>query len=412
MTTAKTAELPVIAGGEPAKKTPFRKEKRYGEEELKELREALEQGTLFYAQGKKVKQLESEFAKSLDMPYAVACSSGTAAVHTAMIAAGISPGDEVILTPITDMGSVIPILLQGAVPVFADVDPDTANSCPASVAAAVTPKTRAVLAVHLAGIPCDMDALTDLCRKKNLVLIEDCAQAFGCLYDGRPVGTFGAIGCFSFNEFKHISCGDGGIVVTRDSDIARRLRLSTDKGYNREPGVDARNPTFLAANYRMTELQGAVALAQLPKLAGIVERRQKWAKGLTAGISGIPGLRLPRTPEKGVSSAWFYLMRVSREEFKADADEFAAALQAEGLPASAHYIGRCVYEYPLFLNHSAYAHAPHPFAARDYAPGLCPAAEKLLSEAVLIHINEAYSEDDLKETVHGVRKVSEYFASR
>jgi perosamine synthetase len=227
--TTQTSDLPAVAGGTPAKQTPYGAERRYGEEELGELEEALNQGTLFYAQGKKVHQLEEEFAKKNGVAYAVATSSGTATIHAAMIAVGISPGDEVIVSPITDMGSIVPILYQGAVPVFADLDPHTYVLDLASVKTRITEKTRAVLAVHLAGNPCPMDELMALAERHNFHVIEDCAQAFGATYKGRPIGTVGHIGCFSYNEFKHISCGDGGLAVTNDERLALRLRLSTDK---------------------------------------------------------------------------------------------------------------------------------------------------------------------------------------
>jgi dTDP-4-amino-4,6-dideoxygalactose transaminase len=222
------SSVPAIAGGKPAKTVPFDRGQRYGDEELAELRDALGQNTLFYAHGKKVYALEAEFARLNGMKHGVACSSGTAAIHTAMMAAGISPGDEVITTPITDMGSVIPILMQGAIPVFADIDPATHNLSAVSVEGAISPRTRAVLAVHLAGTPCDMDALAWICADRDVLLIEDCAQAFGAVYRDRPVGTIGQLGCFSFNEFKHVSCGDGGLVLTDDPTLASRARLATD----------------------------------------------------------------------------------------------------------------------------------------------------------------------------------------
>jgi perosamine synthetase len=168
--TALRTDLPAIAGGEKAKRTPYGSEKRYGAEELDELREALEQGTLFYAQGQKVKQLEAEFAEKHGSRFAITCSSGTAALHTACIALGISPGDEVIVPPITDMGTLCAVLYQGAVPVFADVTPHGYVLDPASVEAAVTEKTRAVIAVHLWGNACDLTALRNLCDQRGLLL--------------------------------------------------------------------------------------------------------------------------------------------------------------------------------------------------------------------------------------------------
>lgn len=399
---------PACAGGEKAKTVPYRREQRYGSEELAELREALEQGTLFYAQGRKVHQLEVEFASYVGASHAVACTSGTAAIHSALIALGISPGDEVITAPITDMGSVVPILYQGAAPVFADLDPYTYTLLPESVEAAITPRTRAVLAVHLAGNACDLDGLVAMCDRHGVALVEDCAQAFGCRYRGRYAGTLGRIGCFSLNEFKHISCGDGGLVVTNDEELAVRLRLATDKCYDRRPGVTMRNPTFLANNYRMTELQGAVALAQLRKLESIVSRRREWCRKLTERLAGIDGLRLPRITDGCSPSWWFYMMRA---EAGLDPDAAASALQAEGLPIGAHYIGQPVYEYPIFAAHQAFARGEHAYRDQTYGPGLCPNAEDILRTCLILSVNEAYSDQDLEETAHGIRRAVEWVAS-
>lgn len=404
-------DTPAIAGGKPAKTKPFTKEKRYGDTELKQLTEALEQGTLFFAQGKKVKALEAAFAKVIGTKYAVACSSGTASIHAAMIAAGISPGDEVITAPITDMGSIVPILFQGGIPVFADLDPHTYNMDPKSVEASITPATKAILVVHLAGNPCDMTAFKSLADRHKLVLIEDCAQAHGALFEGKPVGSFGHIGCFSYNEFKHISCGDGGVICTDDEKLYNRLRLAVDKCYNRSPTALDRSPTFLAANYRMTELQGAVALAQLDKLPSIADRRRKWCGKLSQQLEGLPGLDLPQVTHAGTPSWWFYMMRVNKE-MGVGTDEFAAALKGEGLPVSAHYIGKTIYEYPLFQNHSAFDHAPHPFSKRQYKKGDCPNAEAILATCVMLAVNEAYGDQDLDETAHAIKRVVAHFQSK
>ncbi|HEY1683747.1 MAG TPA: DegT/DnrJ/EryC1/StrS family aminotransferase [Tepidisphaeraceae bacterium] len=400
-------EKPAIAGGTPIRTTPFVPPNRYGPDELREVQSALEQGTLFYAQGKKVKQFEAEFAAQLGFSHGVATSSGTAGIHAALISAGISPGDEVIVPPITDMGSIVPILYQGAIPVFADLDLKSGTLLPESVEKNLTTKTRAIIAVQLAGNACDMDALTAIAAKKQLTLIEDCAQAHGTKYHGKAVGHFGACGCYSFNEFKHVSCGDGGIVVTNNAEFARRLRLATDKAYSREPGV-SRSPEFLANNYRMTELQGAVALAQTRKINNIVARHHAWCSQLTQRLQECRGLSLP-TPTPGCEhSYWFYLMRVL-PELGADASEFAAALKAEGLPASAHYIAKPIYEYPLFLNHSAFAHAAHPFIERKYYTGLCPNAEEILRTCVNLQIHQAYGPEELDTFVRAITRVVNWF---
>ncbi|MEN6521714.1 MAG: DegT/DnrJ/EryC1/StrS family aminotransferase [Armatimonadota bacterium] len=404
-------ERPAIAGGTPVKKTPFTRAVRYGEEELKELKDALDQQTLFYAQGRKTHQLEETFARKNGMPYAVASSSGTASIHAAMMALGISPGDEVITSPITDMGSIAPILFQGAVPVFADLDPESYCITPETVEAVITPHTRAVLAIHLWGNACGIDGLLEVCKKHNIILIEDCAQAFGCTYNGKPVGTFGGAGCFSFNEFKHISCGDGGIILTHDEKTADRLRLATDKGYNRKAGAAVRNPVFLAANYRITELQSAVALAQLGKLDSIVERRRKWCNALSESIQDVEGITLPKPTEGCNPSWWFYMIRIVPDVIKTDVDTFAEAIQAEGVWMGAHYIGRPVYEYPIFIDHSAFDHASHPYSDYTYGKGLCPSAEAILDTCVMFSINEGFTESDMEETASAIQRVARWFSS-
>jgi len=403
-------ETPAIAGGTPAKTTPFTREQRYTEPELQHLREAIEQNTLFYAHGKKVRELEQQIAVLYKVPHAISCSSGTASVHTALIAAGISPGDEVITSPITDMGSVAPILWQGAIPVFADVHPTRHVITPDTVQSVVSNRTRAVLAVHLWGNSCEVDTLRTICDARGIALIEDCAQAWGTTYKGRPAGAYGHYGCLSLNEYKHISCGDGGLVLCNNDDDAHRARLATDKGYNRTAGGAERNPTFLANNYRLTELQGAVALGQLTKLEGIVARRRNWCNRLQSALSKLPGLELPEVTPGTESSWWFYMFRAKKSVLGADADEFAAALQAEGIPVAAHYIGRCIYEYPLLTSHSAFPRGEHAFNSVSYRSGMCPAAEELLNECILLPINESFTDQDLEETITAFTKCARHFA--
>lgn len=408
------ADIAAIAGGKPAKTKPYAKQPRYGEEELNELQEAVAQGTLFYASGKKVKALEKAFAEKHGSKFGIAASSGTAAIHAATMAAGISPGDEVIVPPITDMGTVLPVMWQGGVPVFCDLDPQTYNMTPQAIAEQITDRTRAIIAVHLAGNPCDLPGIQQIADKRKIVLIEDCAQAHGTKYDGKFVGCFGHIGCYSFNEFKHISTGDGGMVTTSDAELAAKLRLATDKAYDRSPGVAIRDPKFMANNYRMTELQGAVALAQLKKLDPIVQRRNSWGTRLSERLKDFApaaGLGLPAVTEGGTHTYWFYMMRVDEETMGATADAFTAALRAEGLPVSAHYIARPIYKYPLFVNHSAFERGDHPYKRVNYTQVSCPTAEKILDTCVILAVNEAYDDTDLEETARAFEKVVAHFQS-
>ena len=197
--------------------------------------------------------------------------------------------------------------------------------------------------------------------------------------------------------------------MTSDAELALKIRLATDKCYDRTPGATQRNATFMANNYRMTELQGAVALAQLKKLDSIVQRRQSWCGRLTQRLGKLPGVQLPRPTELSTHTYWFYMMRVDKPQLGADADQFAAAMKAEGVPTSAHYIGKPIYQYPLFLDHSAFDHGEHPFKAIDYAKVKCPTAEAILNTCIVLAVNEAYSDQDLEDTVKAFERVVVYF---
>src|SRR6516162_154656 len=276
----------------------------FGDEEMALLREVIESGTLTCTKGTQVKDFERSFAARYGVPYARAVSSGTAACHTAIAAIDPEPGDEIITTPITDMGAIAPILYQQAIPVFADVDPVTLNVTPESVAARITPRTRAIIATHLFGSPCDVIGIKAVADAHGVPVIEDCAQAYLATQDGRLVGTIGAIGAFSLQQGKHMTTGEGGVVITSDPARARWMTLFSDKawGYG-DPKPDH---YFLALNYRMTDLQGAVARAQLAKVDGCVERRQRTAKAITELLMDVPGLTLPESLPDATHVYWKY----------------------------------------------------------------------------------------------------------
>lgn len=409
-------EALALFGGPKAKKTPYGTGKRFGAAELEQLAEALEQNTLFYAHGRKVKRLCRDFSRMLDVPYAVASSSGTAAIHVALGALGVSVGDEVITSPITDMGTLVGILYQNAVPVFADVDERTYNITAASIEKVITKRTKAIIVVHLAGNPAAMGPIMRLSRKYSIPVVEDVAQSYCATYNGRPVGTFGQFGAFSLNDFKHISTGDGGITVTSDEKLARKAALFADKGYDRTPGAP-RWVELLAPNYRMTELQGAVGIAQLKRLKSICKRRNRIATALTEAIGGLKGVLVPKVTRGGWHSYWFYMLRVDARA-GCDNRTFASALAAEGVPASAGYTQTCVYEYPVLTQPAAYpGHPECPFGppyretAITYAKGLCPVAEEVLRTCVLISLNEFWTAGDVRQTVSAIKKVAGHFST-
>ncbi|WP_199565221.1 DegT/DnrJ/EryC1/StrS family aminotransferase [Spongiactinospora rosea] len=254
-----------------------------GDEEVAAAERVIRSGMLNSVWGTGAREIEREMREMYGSRHAIACSSGTAALHLSVVAAAPDPGDEIITTPITDFGTVAPILAQNAVPVFADVDPADGNLDPAAVAALIGPRARAVMAVHLFGAPARMGELRALADEHGLTLIEDCAQAWPAESpDGALVGRTGQVGCFSLQQWKHITCGDGGLVITDDDGLARRMRLFSDKGWDRAAGRPHAN---FGLNYRMTELSAAVARAQLAKLPGVVAARHRTAELPAAGAA-------------------------------------------------------------------------------------------------------------------------------
>jgi len=407
------SDVLALHGGPKAKPTPYGTGLRFGEEELAQLREALAQNTLFYASGKKVKEFTARFAKRYGAQHAIACSSGTAALHIALGACQIKPGDQVITSSITDVGTCSAILLCGAVPVFADLDPRTYTMDPASVEKLIGPKTTAILAVHLTGAPCDMDALKKIAQRHDLWLVEDCAQAYHSEYHGKFCGTLGDIGCFSLNDFKHISAGDAGMVLTDNPELADRATLFSDKCYDRNPAT-ARNPFFMAPNYRMCELHGAVALAQLEKLDSIVARRRSYGDALGAGVEGLPGIYPQAFNSGGKGSYWFYLFRIDPKVL-GPRKAFVDALVAEGVSATNGYVDRATYLYDLFVKRQGFGGSDFPFSLApeiQYRPGLCPTAEAIVADCVKLPVNEFFTREDCEQTLSGIRKVVKHFAKQ
>ena len=383
----------------------------FGLEELELLKKVMDSGVLNCTKGTMVRYFERRFAKWVGSPTCRTTTSGTAAIHAAVAAIDPEPGDEFITSPITDMGAITPILYQTAIPVFADVDPLTYNVTAKTIEKKITRRTRAVVVTHLFGNPCDMDSILDLCQRRKLPVIEDCAQAFGARYGGRHVGTLGAIGCFSLQQGKHMTTGEGGMVVTADEALARRMRLFIDKawGYG-DPSPDH---YFLAPNYRMTELQGAVALAQLERAREIVDARNRLGTRLTRLLSEVPGVTPQAVPEGSKHSYFLYLFRLDLEALGCTAREFSTALAAEGVPNEAHQItgGRPVYLYDIFQNRSAFPGTHYPFH-RTYSRGDCPIAEEAFDRWITMNLYEHYRDVDIEEIAFGIGKVAYHFAER
>jgi dTDP-4-amino-4,6-dideoxygalactose transaminase len=391
---------------------PMPKPVRWGEPELQQLGEAVKQDSLYYWKNKQTALLTERFQKFYPHKYVQPCSSGSAALHIAVAAASIAPGDEVITSGITDIGTVIGVLFQNAVPVFADLEPFTACLDPADVERKITPKTRAIIAVHLAGNPRRLADLKEIAGRHKLMLIEDCAQAWGALYRGKPVSTVGQIGCFSLQDSKQITCGDGGIAVSSDEAIGPLLTKFGDKGTNRYNPKDS--TTALGANYRMSELQAAFVAAQLTRLEDIVTKRSKLGNLLTEELAGIPGIAPHHVDKEDRCSYWFYLARLVPQNLRCDRAQFTKALAAEGVSFSNGYIPTAVYGLPMFQNHSFFAgHWPIKelgLTAMDYTKVRCPVTEEILQTCMLFRVNEAMDEEYIHAVARAVRKVARHYA--
>jgi dTDP-4-amino-4,6-dideoxygalactose transaminase len=321
------------------------------EAEIREVVACMEAGWL--GTGPKVARFETDFGRFKGAPHAVAVNSCTAALHLSILAAGIEPGDEVITSPLTFCATVNAIIHAGATPVLADVDPVTMNIDPAQVEARITPRTRAILPIHFAGRPCDMEALGQIAEHHGLELIEDCAHAVEAEYHGRPVGTFGRFGCFSFYVTKNITTGEGGMILTRSEADAARVKVLalhgmskdawrrfSDEGYKHYQVVGA------GFKYNMMDLQAAIGIHQLERVERYWERRQEIWTAYMENLRGLP-LTLPAAPEPGTRHAYhLFTILVDEERCGVSRDAFLEAMTAHNIGVGVHYLS--VPEHPFY----------------------------------------------------------------
>jgi dTDP-4-amino-4,6-dideoxygalactose transaminase len=369
-----------------------------GREEIALVTEVLRSGTLTSTKGPFVTRLEQRFAHLLGTTHATACSSGTAAIHTAIAALDLEPGDEIITSPITDMGALTPILYQGAIPVFADVDPRTCNLTATAIAARLGARTRAIIVTHLFGNPCPMAEIMALARAHELPVIEDCAQAFLAKSGDQSIGAIGAIGCFSLQQGKHITAGEGGLVVTSDSSLARRMRLFVNKAW----GYGDANPdhSFLALNYRLSELQGAVAVAQLDKLQSVIDSRISAAERVTFLLEGLPGIETPYVQPGDVHTYWKYCLHVDPELIHGGATGLAAVLRGRGIACVPRYIQKPAFQCEVFQKQRTFGTSRYPFTlarpeALDYDRRRFPGTFAALDRILVLPWTERYTDEHL-----------------
>jgi dTDP-4-amino-4,6-dideoxygalactose transaminase len=340
-----TADALAIDGGRPAVEQPPPPWPIFDDEDRAALMSVLESRT-WGGYHPVVDELERRFAALHGATRGIATVNGTVSLEIALAASGIGAGDEVIVPPITFVASATAILRVGAMPLFVDVEADTLNLSVAAVEGAITPRTRAIVAVHFAGLPLDLDALVDLCEKRGLILIEDCAHAPGASWRGRPVGSFGAFGSFSFQASKNLTAGEGGMLITSTPDLAERAASLANQG--RRAGGAWYEHVNLGTNARMTGFQAALILRQLERLPAQIELRAARAERLRHGLTTIDGIdAVPAVLDPRVSAHAYHLftMRVDGTRWKdLDRERLAEALQAEGVPVSLGY------PYPIYRN--------------------------------------------------------------
>lgn len=331
-----------IDGGEPIRATPFAPWPYFGQDEIDAVQGVLKSGKVNYWTGQEGRLFEKEFADFTGCSHAIALANGTVALELALYALGIGPGDEVIVPSRTFIASASCAVMRGAIPVIADIDPISQNVTAETIREKLTPRTKAIIVVHLAGWPCDMDPIMDMARVHGLKVIEDCAQAHGAVYKGRMVGAIGDAAAFSFCQDKIMTTGgEGGMLTLRDADLWHKAWSFKDHGksyeamYNRKEssGYNWVHESF-GTNWRMTEMQSAIGRIQLRKLAGWLESRRRHAAILTECFSNIHGLRLT-IPPVGVSHSYYkYYVFIQPEAMKDgwDRDRVMKSIAAEGVP--------------------------------------------------------------------------------
>ena len=383
-----------------------------GKEELDILKKVIDSGTLNCTKGTVVKEFERRFAQSCNVKFCRTTSSGTAGIHTAIAGINPEPGDEIISTPITDMGAITPIIYQTAVPIFADVDPITYNVTAETIAPRITKRTKAIIVTHLFGNPCDMDPILELSRQHDLPVIEDACQAYLAEYRGKLVGTIGDIGCFSLQQGKHMTTGEGGIVIGSNGKYPRRMWLFVDKawGYG-DPKPDH---YFLALNYRMTELQGAVALAQLDKIDTVVESRIRTAQMLTALIADVPGASPPQVTPDSRHVYWKYPLRIDDDIIEGGVDAFSAKLKEKGILSAPRYIQKPAFMCQVLKERNTFGGSHFPFEGECrkndrpviYEPKDFPGTFDALSHVVVLPWNEFYTDEHVQYIAENIKEVA------
>jgi dTDP-4-amino-4,6-dideoxygalactose transaminase len=391
-----------IDGGAPVRSAPFAPWPYFPQDEIEPVTRVLASGKVNYWTGEEGRNFEREFASHSGCRYAVALANGTVALELALYVLGIGSGDEVVVTARTFIASASCVIMRGATPVIADVDPDSQNVTAETIRAVLSPRTKAIIAVHLAGWPCDMDPILELARECGLKVIEDCAQCHGASYWGRPAGSLGDVAAFSFCQDKIMTTGgEGGMLTTNDPHLWEKAWAFKDHGkswdavYNRAhpPGFRWLHESF-GTNWRLTEMQAAIGRVQLQKLPDWLRTRQGHAQALTSGFAAFPGLRVTAPPADFSHAYYKYYVFVRPERLSPgwDRDRIMAAINAEGIPC---FSGSCS---EIYLEKA--------FADAGLGPaGRLPVAKELGETSLMFQVHPTLAAADIEDTILAVGKV-------
>jgi dTDP-4-amino-4,6-dideoxygalactose transaminase len=400
-----------IAGAAPVRDTPFPAYNTIGEAEKRAVADVLDSAVLsdflatwspqFYG-GQRVQALERQWAEFFGVQHAVTVNSATSGLYAAVGAAGVGPGDEVIVAPYTMSASATAPLVYGAIPVFADIDEDMFCITPDTIRRVLSPLTKAIVVVDLFGHPADMDGIMRLAAEHDLVVIEDAAQAPGARLGGRYAGTLGHIGVFSLNYHKMIHTGEGGVVVTNDARLAERAQLIRNHAevVVGSKGVDDL-VNMVGFNYRMGEIQAALASEQLKRLSVLIALRRERADHLTQRLSGLRGLTPPVVRPTAEHAYYLYAIRYDEGATGISRDDFVAAVNAEGVPLFKGYV-EPIYLQPLYQQRIAFGAGGFPFSYPGYAGtvsyerGICPVTERMHFKE-LIYTNVCHADAGLSD---------------
>ena len=377
-----------------------------GNQEVSRVTKVIRSGMLSYTGGTEVKKLEKSMAKMYQVPGAVASTSGTSALHVALATWNPDPGSEIITTPITDMGSIIPILACNCIPVFADIDPISGNMTAETIASKITDKTRAVILVHLFGRPADVHGIKALLKDRNIALIEDCSQAHYADVPGGKIGSVGDFGCFSFQQSKQITCGDGGITLINRPELLKRAQLYIDKGWDRTGG--GRAHLFFGMNYRMTEMQGAVANVQLEKLPGLIEGRRRTADALMAKLKEIEGIVLPNEIGASRSSWWIFHFLFQPSKYLLSTETVCGLLGSEGIKCKNGYLPRPMFQETVLVERQTYGQSGYPLTTYGYVdpkPEDYPGTISFLRDSILIGWSPNIPNKTIDQVASGIARV-------